>query len=209
MDQQAQAPQLYGVNKPSIRKNLEDKIADLFGPADFVRVINPDDEVFWWQVMDPAKEHINIESPTSKTVIRDLPDLYSIQPGESKVLPGWNARLMIIGLYKKLAAKDSLANHPEGKNVDGKPVDIAFGWDDDIKQDSFINKIFVGIETPRFDSGVSVPEPTGKADVFEPIREPIPVDRSSLSAESQEQVAKDLGLLDEVKNEPSSKVKGK
>ena len=148
--QEQQAPQLYGTSRPSIPKTFREKLADKFGSSDFVRVINPDNETYYWQSLDPRDEEIYIDKGPTKVTRRNPPKIYSIKAGESIVLPGWNAYIMIEGLYKKLAQKKAVLEHPENKTADGKPVDISFGWSDDAKQDFYIAKIYVGIEQPTF-----------------------------------------------------------
>lgn len=156
------APQLYGVSNTSVNdvnKTFVDRLHDRFEPTDFVRVINPDDETFYWQSMNPSKEAESNVGRTGHYIQRDLPDMYGIQPGETKVLQGWNAYIMIEQLYKKLSQKEVIASHPEGKNIEGKPVDLAFAWYDDNKQQKYIDMILIGIETPEFDRGGVSPTP--------------------------------------------------
>ena len=144
-----QAPRLYDPDA-SVAQNLEtiwDKMAKRFNPEDFVRVLNIDDETFYWQALDPRDETSQIEGNQfmqHKHITRGKPKLWSIPAGSTMVLEGWNGYIMIEKLFKKVLAKKKIGNRPEGHKITN------FAWNNPSLQEEYIDKIFVGIEKPEF-----------------------------------------------------------
>jgi hypothetical protein len=179
--------QLYGTTTDNRPKPLLEKLSDLFQPTDFVRVINIDNEDFTWQSMNPKDETYYMEPGPQKTTVRGKPRLYTIKSAQSLVLEGWNAMIMIDQLYKKVSSKAILER--KKAHEDGKPTDTPLQWGDSEKQDYYIGKIFIGIETPSFGQ-YSTAAPQGSADY----KAAAPLDANKLS--SDDEIAKELGLDD-------------
>lgn len=177
--------QLYGVTVDNRPKPILEKLADLFQPSDFVRVINIDNQDFTWQSMNPKDETYYMEPGPQKTTVRGKPRLYTIKAAQSVVLEGWNAYIMIDQLYKKVSAKAILEH--KAATRDGKPTDTPLQWGDGEKQDFYIDKIFVGIETPSFGQ-YGAPAPAGNAE-YKPAA---PIIAEKLN--TVDEIAKELGL---------------
>jgi hypothetical protein len=171
---------------PGLPMTFRERLDKRFGPTDFVRVINPDNEEFVWQGLDPKDESYFIDRGPMKNTTRNNPHVYRIQAGQSLVLEGWNAQLMIEKLYRKLKAKKALARR-EGMSLDDAVKkslgDIPINWGDAEQQEYWIDKIFVGVEHPSF--GVPTFERGG---VNIPTSQPVD-HKSELDA-----IAKDLGI---------------
>lgn len=178
--------QLYGVTVDNRPKTIGEKLADLFQPSDFVRVINIDNQDFTWQSLNPKDETYYMEPGPQKTTVRGKPRLYTVKAAQSVVLEGWNAYIMIDQLYKKVSAK-AILDHKQAR-VDGKPSDTPLQWGDGEKQDYYIAKIFIGIETPSFGQH-TMPAPGRKAE-YKPAK-----------LETMDEIAKDLGLDDKTSSE--------
>lgn len=176
---------LYGVTTDNRPKPIGERLSEMFQPSDFVRVINIDNEDFQWQAMNPKDETYFMEPGPQKTTVRGKPRVYTIKAAQSLVLEGWNAQIMIEQLYKKVSAKAILARKTAPR--DGKPTDIPLQWGDSEKQDFYVQKIFIGIETPSF-GGYSTASPTGNADY----KAAAPLDSSKLN--TVDDIAKELGL---------------
>lgn len=151
MDASSQAPAIYDPEASSIQnlENIWDRMARRFKPEDFVRVMNIDDETFYWQALDPRDEHVEIEGNQfmqHKRTTREKPKMFSIPAGSTMVLEGWNASIMIEKLYKKVIAKKKIGNRPEGTKV------MNFSWQSPQVQEDYIDKIFVGVERPEFNT---------------------------------------------------------
>jgi hypothetical protein len=136
-------------DQATFRERLEKR----FSANDFVRVINPDSEEFTWQALDPKTESYFIDRGPMKNTSRGNPRLYRIGPGQSLVLEGWNAQLMIEKLYRKLKAKIALSRR-QGMSPDeavkSKLGDIPINWADGDQQEAWIDRIFVSVENPSF-----------------------------------------------------------
>lgn len=120
-----------------------------FAPHEWVRVINIDNEPVYWQYMPVHNETVEFDtgSVPMKHTYRENPEAWVLNPGESEILIGANAYLMIDNLYKKLIAKGYIKKNGEftpgtaGRN---------FNWSDPKTQEDLIDKIFLGKENPSF-----------------------------------------------------------
>lgn len=122
-----------------------------FAGHEFVRVINIDDQPFYWQYLPSFAEEFEFTPDPMKITRRAGVEAYRLDPGESEVLIGENAYVMIEALYKKLRGKEVIERNPN------TPAGVAraFGFDDDIAQEQLIKKIYLGKETPGFSKGRS------------------------------------------------------
>lgn len=141
-------PPIYGDSASSAAvvedKTFRQRLTDLFGPTDFVRVLNIDDEVFWWQYLPSSKEHQTVNRDYTDFIERELPEQYSIEPGQSKVLMGENAYLMLEGLYKRMASKKVIQENPDVPKGQARN----FNFTDGGKQEAFITQAYLGKENP-------------------------------------------------------------
>lgn len=187
MDQKpkiSRAPQIYGTKPVSDNlKTFWERCGEKFKPEDFVRVMNIDDETFYWQALDPRDEIHNIEGNQfmvhDNTIRRD-PKIWSIPAGATMVLEGWNAAIMIEKLYKKMLAKKSTSQPlAEGQKVRN------FGFANPDRQEEYIGKIFVNVERPTFG-------PSADHTITSPMTE---AQASQIKADpSVAELAKELGL---------------
>jgi hypothetical protein len=122
----------------------EEKLIDMFNATDMIRVINPDDEAYIWQYMNPAKERIEFDTSSStvpqKIVYREPPDVYKLEPGQSAAIVGANGYVMIDGLVKKLMSKNAISRTPNVKPGEARN----FNFSDDAAQIRWINEIYLG-----------------------------------------------------------------
>ncbi len=146
-----QAPTIYGEGSSTSAAPVEDKtfrqrLVELFGATDFVKVKNIDDEVLWWQYLPATKETHSFSGSTvpMKETSRGIPEQYSIAPGETKILMGENAYMMLEVLYKKMAAKKVIRENP---NVPKTQV-RNFNFTDSGKQEIFIKQAYLGKTDP-------------------------------------------------------------
>lgn len=148
-------------------KAFRERLRDRYQPSQFVRVINIDNEPFSWQYLPTEGETEEFTDNGAVRVITGrarfdskyetkIPgneQLWMINPGESEVLIGENADLMIEGLYKRLVAKKRITENPDIEPTKAR----SFNWTDGLLQEQMIDKIFLGVERPNFE-----PTPTGK-----------------------------------------------
>lgn len=138
----------FTANNVDVKKLFRQRLMDRFKPQEFVRVINPDDETFTWSYMPQSKEDLQMSNDgMHRYAIREEAEWYQLQPGESEVLVGENAYVMIEGLYKKMVAKKLYDTQGEYKQ--GMPA-RNFNFSDALAQEQFIDKIYLGKEQPNF-----------------------------------------------------------
>lgn len=140
---------------------LREKLMKLFDATDFVRVQNIDTEPFTWQYMPAGKEHISFDTTTStvpmKETFRDPPEIYRLNPGQSAIIVGASAFLMIEGLVKRMISEEAVSRDREYAGVRILPGGKSrkFSFADDVKQQELIDRIYLGKHIP----GMSLPEP--------------------------------------------------
>jgi hypothetical protein len=154
---------LKPVNDPSLlapthtgrSTSCMEKLSKMFGPTDFVKVINPDTEAYIWQWLPPQKEEISFDSSQSTVPVRIMyrgePEVWKIEPGQSGTLVGANAYVMIDGLVKRLMAKKTISRNPNIAPGQSRN----FNFSDDVAQQEWINEIYLGTDNP-FDRPESV-----------------------------------------------------
>lgn len=145
---------------------FRDRLMKRFAAHEWVRVINPDDERFTWQYLPSHKEEHEFTPDPMKITRRGAPEVYYLDPGDSEVLVGENAYIMIEGLYKKLVAKKKILDEGEAK----PGVARNFNWTDANLQEQWIDKIYLGKEEPTFSTTpkeTKQPEP-GTGASYEP-----------------------------------------
>lgn len=132
----------------SQRKTFRERLIDRFAAHEWVRVINIDDEDYYWQYLPSHNETFDFTPDgLQKIVNREPVEAWMLEPGHSEVIIGENAYLMIEGLYKKLVAKGYLKkNGPIPERNPGRN----FNWSDSKQQEDLIEKIYLGKETPEF-----------------------------------------------------------
>ena len=132
----------------SNRENFRQRLMKRFSATDWVRVMNVDNETFVWQFMPESKEHIEFTSDPSKMIYRDQPEVWQLASGQSDVIPGANAYVMIEALYKKVSSKKLIMDKGEAKPGEARN----FNWTDSGAQEYWINQIYKGKEVPQFSS---------------------------------------------------------
>jgi hypothetical protein len=175
----------YAATSPE-QMTFRERLEKRFTANDFVRVVNPDNEEFTWQALDPKTESYFIDRGPMKNTTRGNPRLYRIGPGQSLVLEGWNAQLMIDKLYRKLKAKNALSRRAGLSHDDAMKKnlgDIPINWADGDQQEAYIDQVFVGVENPSF-GNPSYRD--GKVEI--PTTQPVD-SKAELDA-----IAKDLGI---------------
>jgi len=151
---------LQPINDPSLLQathsgrssSIREKLSDMFTATEYVRVINPDTEAHVWQYLPASKERIEFDTSSStvpqKITYRDTPEVYKLDPGQSAVIPGANAYLMIETLTKRLMAKRVIAREPNVKPGQARN----FNFSDDAAQVNWINEIYLGKAMPTMAS---------------------------------------------------------
>ena len=134
------------------------RLMNRFKSHEFVRVKNIDNETFEWQWFPSSGEEILADGDMRPVTGRRyfnkdyslmLPgneQFWALDPGETEVILGENAYLFIEGLYKRVVAKRAIKKTP--KQDPNKARN--FNWTDGNMQESVIDEIFMGVESPQF-----------------------------------------------------------
>lgn len=166
-------------NQPKVATTIQEgklfreRLRDRYQPTQYVRVINIDDEPLTWQYFPSTGETTEFTDNGAVRVIsgrarfssdysKVLPgneEMWEIKPGESEVLIGENADLFIEALYKRLVAKQRVAEKPDLEPTKAR----SFNWNDGLLQERMIDKIFLGVEQPRFEEKVNESPPASPA----------------------------------------------
>lgn len=141
----------YGSAALDQRLSFRERLMNRFSSHEWVRVINIDDEPFRWQYLPTHAEEFEFTPDPMKITRREDVELYELKPGESEVLPGENAYVMLEGLYKKLVSKNYTFKY--GDNKPGSPG-RNFNWNDGQQQEEIIDRIYLGKENPKFNKKV-------------------------------------------------------
>lgn len=129
------------------RAMFRERLMDRFAAHEWVRVINLDDEDYYWQYMPSHAETFEFTPDPMKVTHREPAEVWVLSPGKSEVILGENAYIMIEGLYKKLVAKGYMKkNGPAAERNPGRN----FNWSDARQQEDLIDKIYLGKESPEF-----------------------------------------------------------
>lgn len=136
----------YGTQPQDERLSFRERLMKRFSAHDWVRVINVDDEAFTWQYLPQHAEDFEFTPDPMKITRRGEVEAYRLDPGQSEVIIGENAYVMIEALYKKVVSKRVIDRTP------GQPATLArnFNWNDATAQEELINEIFLGKESPSF-----------------------------------------------------------
>lgn len=166
-----------------------------FHPNDQVKVTNILPKMFYWQVLDPENEEVKLipfRGILQKRVFRKAPDMWSIAPGEVKVLPGWSAVVMIEKMFRDYIIWET-DNRPRPAETKNRP--ITYNFSSASKQEEIIKKIFLGIETPGKGNHTFLSQgvPTTNSDHLSTAQPEQEIERQSDNM-SVEDLAKELGI---------------
>lgn len=146
-------------NAGNVKVNLlfQERLRERYKPHEFVKVINIDDEPYIWQYMPESNEEESQSNDGMHRIItRGRPETWMIEPGETEVLQGANANVMIEGLYKKVSSKRIISKTPNQAPTSARN----FNWTDPVAQEEAINRIYIGKERPTFGAKDEEPQRT-------------------------------------------------
>lgn len=171
-----------------------------FRPEDQIKVVNILDHMFYWQVLDPNNEQVRqvgFRGVTQRRTFRKPPDMWSIAPGEVKIIPGWSGVRMIEDMYKQYVIETTDAK-PRPETSKGRLVQT-YNFDNPELQEKIISKIFLGIETPgrgglNLQSSVFTNPTASTSEKLSTQSEPEVVEIDEPQGATVEELAKELGI---------------
>lgn len=143
---QTAKPQIYGDQVVDPNESFRGRLMKRFASHEWVRVINIDNEPFSWQYLPQHSEEFEFTPDPMKITRRGEVEAYMLDAGDSEVIIGENAFVMIEGLYKRLVSKKVVFSHPNAE----KSMARSFNWSDPVQQEDYIDRIFIGKENPQF-----------------------------------------------------------
>lgn len=132
----------YGAPNDSSVKMIRERLRDLYDPEDFVTVINVDTKPITYQFAAPQDLETFSDYPGHKNTIQKRPpQRITLQPGDTKLVPAYEADQMIEATVKQIAVSRVQAKIDSGE-LD-KRVGVA-DWTNPYFQTEMIKQIFVG-----------------------------------------------------------------
>lgn len=174
----------YGTQQINNSLTFRERLMERFQAHEYVRVINIDNVPITWQYLPSHAEEISYTSDPMKITHRGPVEVYMLNPGESEVLIGECAYLMMENLYKQIIAKKTIERTPEVDPGQARN----FNFSDAQRQEEYIDRILLGKESPQFSNYEPVKEPQ-ETDNEKPERKPRSTVERQLKQHLQEQVA--------------------
>lgn len=143
MDSQAQQNDLLTAEQllkeaeiaPAASVSLGEKLHSMFKRNDLVRVKNIDDKPSGYVFVNPDDEVVQMPDRATRRVTPGKPQAVVLQPGEVKVMYGWQAYIALDRLWKEYAQRRSSADQSL--------------ISDDVARDEFLDKSFLGLFDPN------------------------------------------------------------
>lgn len=143
MDSQAQQNDLLTAEQllkeaeiaPAASVSLGEKLHSMFKRNDLVRVKNIDDKPSGYVFVNPDDEVVQMPDRATRRVTPGKPQAVVLQPGEVKVMYGWQAYIALDRLWKEYAQRRSSADQSL--------------ISDDMARDEFLDKSFLGLFDPN------------------------------------------------------------
>lgn len=120
---------------PISSMSMGEKLHGLFRRSDLVRIKNIDDKPSGYIFVNPDDEVAEQPNPATRRVTPGKPQAVVLQPGEVKVIPGWQAYIALDRMWKEYAQRRSNAE----RNM----------ISDDAARDVFLDKSFLGVFDPN------------------------------------------------------------
>jgi hypothetical protein len=132
----------YGAPGDASVKMIRERLRELYDPEDFVTVINVDTKPVTYQFARPSDTETFSDFPGHKnTIQKGVPQRITLQPGDTKLVPAYEADLMIEAVIKQVAVS-RIQDRVDSGELDKRQATA--DWTDPFFQNSMIKQIFVG-----------------------------------------------------------------
>lgn len=183
MDNKDFEAQLLSGSTPSSsdgsKKLMVDLLHDRFEADDLVKIKNFTKRKTGWVYSDQKTTKIEQPNEFTRRVWQGEQKVRVLKPGETIIVPGWEAYVGLVRFYKQYIAEEH-----SGK--------MGVMMNSPKEQSDFIDKAFVGVYDPN--------EPEEKKDVKEEVEKDLGLTKDpnlGKTSNSQKSSEKDLGLVDE------------
>lgn len=122
-------------------KSVYDRLRDYYDDGDFVSVMNVDTAPIRYQFATPLGYETFSAYPGHKDTRQpNPPQVVTLQPGQMKLCPAYEADLMIVNLIKQMASKVTAKKIADGQYKEWQSTN----WSDPTLQKALIERIFKG-----------------------------------------------------------------
>lgn len=160
-------------------KGIREVVAELFKPLDYVTITNFTDFDWGWVYTDPSEEVVSQPDSATRRVQFGPAKSRVLKPGESVIVPGWEAYIALTRCFKHYA---------QVRAQESESVTYGIVSQSSEEMDSFLRKAFGGIYNPNAAFAAAAPQapevPTA------PVA-PAPADTSDLGFASTETTTTD------------------
>ncbi len=133
----------YGAPSSSDNKSLGERLRDYYQPDQFVTVQNIDNKPLSYQFMDPKNEQFTQSAPyNGETYQTAPPSIVTLQPGQTKLCPAFEADRMLETLIKQITSSKTARLIKDGTY---QPWQAA-NWSDPQTQTAVLKDAFLGVE---------------------------------------------------------------
>lgn len=131
----------YGAPSNSENKNLRERLRDYYSDSEFVTVQNIDTKPLTYQFMPPEnQEFVQTAAYAGELYNKKNPVVETLQPGQTKLCPAYEADLMLEVLIKQITSRKVAVAIEMG---DAQPWQSA-NWSDPQTQTNIIEQAFLG-----------------------------------------------------------------
>lgn len=132
----------YGAPTNAEVKPIRERLRTMYEPEDFVTVINGDTKPLTYQFAAPQDQETYSDYPGHKnTIMKRPPQRLTLQPGQTKLVPAYEADLMIEAGVKQMAMS-KLQERIDGGLVEARQAST--DWTDPFFQTEAIKRFYVG-----------------------------------------------------------------
>lgn len=163
----------YGKPTNTNIQTLGQRLREYYSPEDFVTVQNVDTLPITYQFTSPTDRETFSDYPGHKeTIMKRPPQRVTLQPGETKLCPAYEADLMIENLIKQMTSKSTANKIATGDAVAWQSTN----WSDPIVQEKLIGQIFLGKKDilGEYNSDLDKPNTDVEKDLLDEPTEPTP-----------------------------------
>lgn len=120
-------------------ENMLERLSKMFKSTDLVTIKNPFKTPFGWVYTDPGETTVEQPDTVTRRVNFGAPKARTLEVGESRTIPGWEAYIAIERMWKMHAQTD--------------PTQVAIVLTSKLEMDAFLNEAFVGVFDPNSVNG--------------------------------------------------------
>lgn len=116
-------------------ENMLERLSKMFKGTELVTIKNPFDIPFGWVYTDPGETTVEQPDTVTRRVNFGAPKARTLEPGEKRTIPGWEAYIAIERMWKAYAQTD--------------PTQVAIVLTSRLEMDAFLENVYLGVFDPN------------------------------------------------------------